>query len=454
MLDNTQRYLSSYYEKSLGGIFLSADKGETWTFMGSMNPRLMYASQILVDPNDDQRIYMENVLAVSEDGGKTFKNVPRSTHGDDRFLWINPKDSRHLIKADDGGVSFSYDRGQTWLWVTALPVSQYYRICVDMRKSFWVCGGLQDSSSWAGPSATYRREGILNEDWIKTGGGYGFGNLVPADDPDTVYLESQHLGLTRFSLKTGENRPIRPDDPREHISETRNWEAWGPGLPARRGPIASQLGCAVHHFPHDTSTLYAGTNKLWKSTNKGNSWISLGDLTTGVNRRETKIMGQQAEETTPSLDDGVPFYPTITVIAESPLKQGLLYVGTDDGNLQVFRNGGANWVNVSGRLPGVPKGCWISGIEPSRFEEGSVYAVINNYRNDDFSNYLFKSTDHGQTWTSITDNLPAKCVLRILRKDTKNPNLLFFRIRAGALFDDLRRTSMGRAEKQHAYDGH
>jgi photosystem II stability/assembly factor-like uncharacterized protein len=428
-VEQGRRYLASTaYDEPLGGIFRSEDKGETWTFMGKTNPRPMYTSQILVDPNDEKRIYMENVLTVSEDGGRTFKNVPRSTHGDDRFIWINPKDSRHIIKADDGGLGFSYDQGQTWLWVSSLPLSQYYRIGLDMRKPFWVHGGLQDNFNWAGPSATYRGEGILNEDWIKTGGGDGFGTVVPADDPDTVYLESQFLGLVRFSFKTGESRSLRPGNPQGHVGEDRNWTFWGPGLPPPvlgESQAPANWDAPIFISPHDTSTIYAGTNKLWKSTNKGDTWVSLGDLTTGVNRRELKIMGRRAEETVPSLDDGVSFYPTITIIAESPLKPGVLYAGTDDGNLQVSRNGGGTWVNVADRLPGVPKGSWISGIEASRFEEGRVYAVVNNYRYDDFSNYLFASADYGQTWTSIIGNLPAKRVLRTLREDTKNPNLLF-----------------------------
>ena len=177
--------------------------------------------------------------------------------------------------------------------------------------------------------------------------------------------------------------------------------------------------------PHDPNTLYAGLNRLWKSTDRGDSWVSLGELTTGVNRRELLIMGQRAHDSTASLDDGIPYYPTLTAVAESPLEQGLLYVGTDDGNLQVSRDDGARWTNVAERLPGLPSSAWISGIEPSRHAAGTVYVAVNNYRNNDFTNYLYESTDYGATWTSIVSDLPPNRVLRTVREDLANPDVLY-----------------------------
>jgi len=397
----------------------------------------MYASQILVDPNDDQRVYMQNSFSYSDDGGKNFTRVRQSLHSDDRILWVNPRDSRHLIKGDDGGVGISYDRAQTWLYVTSLPVSQFYRISVDMRKPYWIYGGLQDNGSWAGPSAVYRRSGILNEDWIKTGGGDGFINLVDPEDSNILYTESQYLGLSRFDLSTRESRDIRPGDPKGHISARRNWDAWDPGLPE------PELGNAMAPAnwegpfiisPHHPKTLYAGTDQLWKSTDGGYSWTPLGRLTTGVDRREMKIMGQRAEETTPSLDDGIPYYPTITVVAESPLQPGVLYAGTDDGCMQVSLDGGETWRSAAADMPGLPESAWISGIEPSRFSGGTVYVTVNNYRNDDYANYLYKSTDYGRTWTSICGDLPKERVLRTLREDTRNPDLLFIGAELGLFF--------------------
>lgn len=428
---------STAYNERRAGIYRSEDKGNSWTHMSDWNPRPMYASQILVDPNDDQRIYMQNSFSYSDDGGKTFTRVRQSLHGDDRILWVDPRDSRHLIKGDDGGVGLSYDRAETWLYVTSLPVSQFYRISVDMRKPYWIYGGLQDNGSWAGPSAVYRRSGILNEDWFKTGGGDGFVNLVDPEDPDTLYTESQYLGLSRFDLATRESRDIRPGDPKGHIRARRNWDAWGPGLPE------PELGNAMAPAnwdgpfiisPHHPKTLYAGTNQLWKSTDGGYSWSSLGNLTTEVDRRELKIMDQRAEETTPSLDDGIPYYPTITVIAESPLREGVLYAGTDDGCFHVSLDGGGTWRSVAADMPGLPKDAWFAGIEPSRFAAGTVYVTVNNYRNDDYANYLYKSEDYGRTWTSICGDLPEERVPRTLREDTRNPDLLFLGAELGLFF--------------------
>jgi len=428
---------STAYEERRAGVYRSEDKGETWQFMSDWNPRPMYASQPLVDPNDDQRVYMVNTYSYSDDGGKTFRPARQSLHGDDRLVWVDPRESRHLMKADDGGLGISYDRGVTWLYLTNLPVSQFYRVAVDMRDPYWVYGGLQDNGSWMGPSATFRAEGILFQDWIKTGGGDGFLNLVDTTDNRTLYTESQYLGLARVDLETGARTWIRPDAPRGAISARRNWDAWGPGLPE------PELGNAMapanwdgpfYISPHDNNTIYAGTNQVWKSTDRGDTWVSLGDITTGVNRRELPIMGELAHDTTLSLDDGIPYYPTLTVIVESPLRKGLLYAGTDDGNLQVSLDDGATWINAVSAVPGLPPSSWISGIEPSRFEEGRVYAAINNYRNNDFANYLFRSDDNGNTWTAITGDLPANRVVRTIREDPRNADVLYLGTELGLFY--------------------
>ncbi|UCG89005.1 MAG: hypothetical protein JSW71_10895 [Gemmatimonadota bacterium] len=430
---------STQYGEYRAGVYRSEDKGETWQHMSTWNPRPMYASQPLVDPNDDQRIYMVNSYSFSDDGGKTFTRPRQSLHGDDRLVWVDPHDSRHVLKADDGGLGISYDRGLSWIYATHLPVSQFYRVGVDMSNPYWVYGGLQDNGSWMGPSATYNSEGVRFEDWIKTGGGDGFVNLVDTTDNATLYTESQYLGLSRVDIKSGARVWIRPDNARGAISARRNWDAWGPGLPE------PELGNAMAPAnwdgpfiisPHDNNTLYAGTNQLWKSSDRGNTWLSLGDLTTGVNRRELRIMGQRPHDSTLSLDDGIPYYPTLSAIAESPLRQGLLYAGTDDGNLQVSLDDGQSWQNVVDRLPGLPASSWISGIEPSRFDEGTVYVAINNYRNDDYSNYLFRSSDFGQTWTSIVGDLPADRVTRTIREDLRNPDVLYLGTELGLFYSN------------------
>lgn len=429
-IEQGERYnASTAYLQRKAGIYRSDDRGEHWTHMSDWNPRPMYASQILVDPSDDTRIYMMNTFSYSDDGGKTFTTPRQSLHGDDRILWVNPRDSRHLIKGDDGGVGISYDRGLKWLYVTSLPVSQFYRVDVDMRQPFWVCGGLQDNGGWCGPSATYSSQGVLNEDWVRVGGGDGFFHRIDPTDWRIVYSASQYLGLTRVNLETREVADIRPGDPRGHIADRRNWKTWG--QPGAREPL---LGNAMEPAnwdapfilsPHDPNTLYAGTRRLWRSTDRGQSWVDLGDLTTGVDRSTLTIMGQKPGPTTLSLDDGVPYYPTITAIAESPRVRGLLWVGTDDRNVQVSRDGGRTWTNVAPTIVGLPRSSWVSGIEASRYADGTVYVAFDNHASDDYANYLYKSTDFGATWTSIVSDLPPNRVIKAVHEDPRNPNLLY-----------------------------
>jgi len=418
---------STAYITRRAGIYRSEDKGESWTHMSDWNPRPMYASQIAVDPNDDKRIYMVNSYSFSDDGGKTFTTPRQSLHGDDRFVWINPKDSRHVVKLDDGGIGISYDRGLKWLFVSSLPVSQYYRLTVDMRKPYFVYGGLQDNGCWMGPSATYDTSGVLNEHWSRLCGGDGF-FTVAAPDNRLVYAASQFLGLTKVDTRTNQVQTIRPGNPRGYISARRNWETWGkPGVEQVLGNAMNPANwdAPVIISPHDPKTIYAGANHLWRSTDQGATWTSLGDMTTGVDRSTLPIMGQRPAETTLSLDDGVPYYPGITAIAESPLQRGVLYVGTDDGNLKVSRDGGASWTNVADRLPGAPKPSWIAGIEASRHQAGTVYVALDNHRSDDFANYIFASTDFGASWRSIAGDLPPNRVVRTVREDPKNPRLLY-----------------------------
>lgn len=419
---------STAYNERRAGMYRSKDKGESWEYMSDWNPRPMYASQPLVDPSDASRIYMMNQFSYSSDSGRTFRPARQSLHGDDRILWVNPKDSRHVIKGDDGGIGISYDRTKTWLFVTNLPVSQFYRVSVDMAKPYNVYGGLQDNGSWVGPNETYRSDGILNSDWRRTGGGDGFLSLAHHTEEGMMYGESQYLGLFKLDLNTGQSQSIRPGDPKGKIGARRNWDAWGPGEPEPELGNAMAPGNWDGPFylsHHDPNTIYAGTNILWKSTDGGSTWQSLGDLTSKVNRRELLIMGQRADTSTASLDDGIPYYPTLTAVAESRLHQGMLYVGTDDGLLKISSDDGQTWTDVTGRLTGLPSETWINTIETSGHAPGTAYVAINNYRNDDFNNYVYKTTDFGQSWQSITGDLPANRVARTLREDPKNPDLLY-----------------------------
>lgn len=421
---------STAYEQRLAGIYRSEDRGQTWSYQSDWNPRPMYASQPLVDPNDDQRIYMMNSYSYSDDAGVTF-TIPRGhrTHGDDRFVWVNPHDSRHVLKLDDGGLGISYDRGDHFLYHTALPLSQYYRVSVDMAHPYNVYGGLQDNGSWAGPSQTYRSEGILNEDWTKWGGGDGFLSLVDTTENRILYSESQYLGLTRWDLETGESRNIRPNQPEGFIGARRNWTTW----PDLEDPY-QVLGNAMPPgnwdgpyiiSPHDNETLYAGLNEIFKSTDRGDTWRSLGDLTTGTDRRSLVIMDQAADSFVLSLDDGIPYWPTLTAIAESEFSPGTLYVGTDDGLVQVSTDDGASWEIASTAMPGVPEMMWVNQIHPSKSVPGRVYVAANNYRNDDYENYLWMSEDDGASWRSIVGDLTPERAVRVVREDPRNPDVLY-----------------------------
>lgn len=417
------RYTSSVsYEKRLGGVYRSEDKGDTWRFMSDWNPRPAYSSQLRVDPSDQSRLYAMQ-WSVSDDSGKTWRSPRQSLHGDDRMVWVDPRDSRHLIKADDGGVGISYDRGVKWLFVTSLPFSQPYHVSVSTTTPYFVCAGLQDNGSWCGPSATYNAQGILNDDWFRVGGGDGFNNVIDTADNTTLYSSSQYLGLTRVNLRTLETVQIRPAPKEGEGPKLGNWGAPAPRVGKKIIPAGWNSPVIIS--PHNRNVIYAGMRELWKSVDRGSTWTSLGDLTTRVDRRSLAIMGQMPADTTLSLDDGVSYFPSTTSISESPAKAGVLYVGTDDGNLQVSKDGGRSWTNVRANVPGVPTGTWVAHVEASRVSPGTVYVAFDGHQADDFSNYLFRSVDFGATWTAVSTDLPVDRGIHVIREDPRAPHVLY-----------------------------
>ena len=417
------RYTSSIsYDKRLGGVYRSEDRGETWRFMSDWNPRPAYSSQLRIDPNDQSRLYAMQ-WSVSDDSGKTWRSPRQTLHGDDRMVWVNPRDSRHLIKADDGGVGISYDRGVKWLYVTSLPVSQFYHVSVSNASPFLICGGLQDNGSWCGPSATYTTAGPRSEDWFRVGGGDGFHNVIDTSDNQTVYSSSQYLGLSRVNLRTLEAVTIRPAPREGEGPKLGNWGAPEPRV--GRKIIPAGWNSPVVVSPHDPKVLYVGMREVWKSVDRGATWTSLGDLTTGVDRRSLAIMGQMPTDTTLSLDDGVSYFPSTTALSESPVRAGVVWAGTDDGNVQVSRDGGRTFVNVRRNIPGVPASTWVAHLEASRTGAGTVYAAFDGHQDDDFTNYLFRSSDFGVTWTSIAAGLPANIVIHVIREDPRNARVLY-----------------------------
>jgi photosystem II stability/assembly factor-like uncharacterized protein len=399
------------FENARGGVFRSEDRGELWTRMSDTNPRPMYFSQIRIDPNNDQRVWLAGVtLYFSEDGGRTFKpNMSQTIHADFHAIWIDPANSDHLVTGCDGGINITWDRARTWDYVNTIAIAQFYEIDYDMKKPYNVCGGLQDNGTWCGPSATLFREGITNEYWTTVFGADGFYARFDKEDPDIVYAEGQDGNLNRRNLKTGEVRSIRPA-PKE--KEERYRFQWNSPL------VASQ---------HSARTLYYGGNHVFKSTDRGDSWKRLGpDLTTAADRNKLPIMGRMPDREMRSPSDGVAAYGTVTIIAESPVAQSVLWAGTDDGNLQISRNGGESWKNVAGNVPALPKQTYVSRIVPSSAGAGIAYAAFDGHRTDDYATYLYVTTDYGESWKSISTGIVKETgTVHAFREHPRNANVLF-----------------------------
>ncbi len=394
-----------------GGTFRSEDKGETWTKMGDTNPRPSYYSQVRVDPNNDLRIWeLGAQMFYSEDGGKKFStDRVKDIHGDFHAMWIDPADSNHIITGSDGGIHWSYDNGRTWDFVNTIAIGQFYEIGLDNEKPYHVCGGLQDNGSWCGPSQTLTRDGITNEDWSVVHDSDGFYVQIDPVEPWIVYAEGQDGHVDRRDLRTGQQRSIMPE---AKLGEPHYRFQWN-------SPVAISA--------HEHTTIYYVGNYVFKSTDRGDTWTRLGDdLTTGVDRNKLPIAGKTPDKTTLSRHDGVEEYPTITTFSESPLTSNVLWAGTDDGNLQVSRDAGKTWKNVAPRVPGVPKGTYVSRVVASKYGEGIAYATFDGHRSDDYSVYVFVTADYGESWKAMRTGIPDSAgSVHVLREHPRNQNLLF-----------------------------
>ena len=402
--------------QSRSGLFRSLDRGDSWEKMSSTNPRPMYYSQVRVDPSNVDRIYvLGGNLMVSDDGGRTFRSDGAAqVHVDHHALWINPNDPDHLILGSDGGVAASWDGTGHWRMFDNLPLGQFYAIGFDMRDPYFVCGGLQDNDPWCGPSNTRSFHGIRHQDWYETAYGDGFFTIVDPTDSTIVFSESQNGNMNRYDLTTGEKTPMRPiTGPRADGDTAKTYRFnWNSPL---------QLS------PHDPATVYLGANYLLRSRDRGMSWEEVGglDLTRQIDRDELEIMGVPGSEPQMSVNDGISTYGNLTAFAESPLTPGLLYVGTDDGNVQISRDDGATWTNVTDRIPGLPERTYVSRVEPSHHAEGRVYASFDGHRNADYAAYVYVSEDHGDSWRRITDGLPDGWSVNVVTEHHRAPNLLF-----------------------------
>ena len=404
------------------GVYRSTDRGDTWEQVSTTNNRPMYYSQIRVDPNDPNRIYLGgSSLYRSSDGGRTFTNdAARGVHSDHHALWIDPDNSKHLILAGDGGVSESWDRSDSWRQLRNLPIAQFYQIGVNMEYPYHVCGGLQDNGSWCAPSATQSNQGIRNRDWYNVGGGDGFYNVIDPNDPTIMFSESQGGSISRVDLRSMEKQRIRalprPGEDGESPSYRFNWNA----------PIVISA--------HDVSTIYHASNHLLKSTDRGTTWQEISpDLTKSIDRSDLEIMGVR-EDRMLSRHDGISSYGNITTIGESPLNADLIYVGTDDGNLQVTRDGGATWEDITDRIRNLPDRTYVSRVVASRHNEATVYATFDGHRNDDYAPYVYVSEDYGRNWRAITKGLPDGWSVNVVTEHPRTGNLLFLGNEIGVYF--------------------
>jgi photosystem II stability/assembly factor-like uncharacterized protein len=370
-----------------GGVFRSTDGGQSWTRLNSLNPRPMYFSQIRVDPNDDNYVYVLGIsLHRSRDGGKTFDaESDRGIHGDHHALWIDPRDSRHMILGNDGGFYVTYDRTAHWDHLNHVAIGQFYHVAVDTRRNYRVYGGLQDNGTWGGPSRTHSSVGPINEDWFRIGGGDGFRCAVDPDNPDLIYSTAQWGALRRSNLRTGETASIRPPNARRYRF---NWNT--PFL-------------LSHHNPR---IFYCAGNVVFRSLDRGNDLRAMSPDITATE------------------------HGSASALAESPRNPDVLYVGSDDGYLWVTRNGGKEWTNITKNV-GLPGRRWVASIEPSRFAEGRTYVVFDGHRSDDDEPYVYVTEDFGKTWKSLRGNLPSGST-RVLREEIDNPDLLYLGTEFGA----------------------
>src|SRR5512137_150466 len=368
------------------GLYRSDDAGATWRKVNNANPRPMYFSQVRIDPNDPDVVYLGGVgLHQSLDGGRTIAtDVAASTHDDVHAIWINPENSQQVLIGNDGGLAVSYDMAKTWVFLPNLPVGLFYHVSYDMATPYNVCGGMQDNYNWCGPSAVRGAPGIANHHWATLQGGDGFVVLQDPNEYRVAYSESQDGNMVRVDRVTGETVSIRPQP--------------APGEPAYRWHWDTPL----IHSPHDSRVIYAAANKVFRSPDRGLSWTAVSpDLTTGANRDDIVLMGVKNSETRISRNDGIAAWPSIVALAESPKRPGLLYAGTDDGVLSVTKDAGKSWTNVFSKIPGVPAGIFVSEVVPSRFDENTVYATFDGHRQNDFGAYIYASNDAGQSWWSI-----------------------------------------------------
>jgi photosystem II stability/assembly factor-like uncharacterized protein len=413
------------------GLYRSEDGGESWQYVNRYQSRPFYYSHIWINPADDQMVYVvTGTLLFSDDGGRTLERQSDTRiHGDHHALWVDPQKPERFYMGTDGGAALSQDGGATYEFFDNLVLGQFYTLTADMRDPYWVWGGLQDNGTWGGPSKVRDPNGILFDHWVKIGGGDGFHAQADPSDWRTVYFESQPNATggnqRRADVLTGETVNIGPR--RDNIvnwddyitdeivaeQEAKNWPT----------PFRCNWSTPMVLSPNNPGALYIGCNHLFMSVDQGDSWrIISPDLTKNDPERTIrKSGGLTAEE---DASGGAENYGTIITIAESTVRPGLIWVGTDDGNVQFTRDFGAAWTDVTANLP-VPAGLWVTRVEASHFDEATAYVTIDGHRSANFHPWVLKTTDYGQSWVLISADLPDGEPALVVREDPSNPNLLF-----------------------------
>jgi hypothetical protein len=407
-------------QRDESGTFRSTDRGESWSKMSdyvSQSPQ--YYNELIADPEDPNRVYaMDTLLQVTFDGGKTFKKLfKRNKHVDNHALWVDPDNTDHFIVGCDGGVYETFDLGLNYRFFENLPITQFYRVSVDNSKPFYyVYGGTQDNNSMGGPSRTLYSSGISNEDWFITVGGDGYETVVDPTNPNIIYAQWQYGGLVRYDRVSGELIDIQPQEEPGEAAHRWNWDS----------PVIIS--------PHSPSRLYYACQRLYRSDDRGDSWTAVSpDLSRQIDPNTLPVFGKIQSIDAVAKNMSTSNYGNIVSLTESPIVEGLIYVGTDDGLIQVTEDGGANWRAVD-QVPGVPKMTYVSRLEASLFDESTVYAAFNNKKQADFKPYVFVSRDRGRTWSSITGDLPDREIVYSLMQDHIKPELLFAGTEFGLYF--------------------
>lgn len=401
--------------KDEGSLFRSDDRGATWRMVNderNINFRPFYYSDIHVDPTNPDHLYsLSGRLFKSTDGGESFEQIGGDVHGDHQSFWIDPENPHRLLSGSDGGYQLSYDAGATWDLINNVELSQFYQLYVDGRDPYYVCGGLQDNGTWCGPSNSLREAGILKRDWVPIAYGDGYYGVPIPGDERYAYGTWQGGGIYLVDTETGSARSIHPypkivasagDAIADHKYRF-NWDA------------------AFSISPHDPETVYFGGNVVFRSRDRGHSWeVISDDLTNNDKAKQASSGGEIYQDNT-----AAEFHNTILYIDESPVEKGVIWVGTDDGNLHISRDDGANWTNVRDRVNGLPALAWISKIHASEHDAGTAFITVDHHRSDDYRPYVFMTTDYGKSWKSLAGGLPQDDYVKVVRQDPRNPDLLY-----------------------------